>query len=1349
MISLIGIDNKKKTVICFLVSFLFLQVITPVKAFNLRKINNSENLSSSIISSIHQDEKGLIWIGTNRGVDIYDGKHVKKYCPERNENFFTGSRIDGITQTADTLLWLQTYHGLHKMNLESSEIESFDMFNRIAFLDKDRYGNIYLIQGNHCIYYKLKNQERFEQIFIPDLRANDIVHLLIDNTDRLWIFQRNGNSLCFSIKISEEGNVVLEPLTGYKHTANILYCTSDEGHILYLIDDTYSLYEYDTFTHKVLFICNLEKYLSGGDDITSLLKFHNDYFIGFKTKGLSLLKKNDLGYNWEEINVPGGIGCLYKDKYQDIVWIGTSGHGVYTYSIDMYSIQSIVLTDLIPDFHQPVNALFVDKENSLWVGSRGDGILRIFNFQVDENIKDHRMELITSVNSQLRDNKILSFTESKLGNLWIGSETGLSYFNYKMDRMIPVDLSYGKRNIKYISDIYEQDSLLWISTIGMGIFKTSLAWVNGKPVLTVIKQFTIKNEDELANCFQDIYPENDSILWCMNEGEGVFKLNMFTSEMENIRLGEYTTNETNVIHKDCHGDYLIGTNSGLVKYGYNEHKVFNEVEGFLTNSVYGILFDSNSDYWLSTNRGLISYNTDTESIRVYDHHDGLSVLEFNEGSSFKDEKNGVLFFGGVNGFVTIKRNYFDEGQHYMPLIYFKTITIRDQQYPVEKFLSQKGDETFLNLSYEQNFFTLSFAAIDHLNGNSYSYYYRLDGAGKEWTYNGNSDVISFADLHPGKYRLYVKYYNKVLGKESYICKIDIKILPPWYASPWAYCLYVLVMLSVVLLAIKMWMVRNEKKKRDRIQKIEQKHKEEIYESKLQFFTNISHEFCTPLTLIYGPCNRLMEQKNLTDSAKKYTSIIKQNAERLNSLIQDLIEFNRIESGYKKPVIIPIDITDTVGKPVESFTDMAESRNIVFEKEISSSISWNSDKEFVVTILLNLLSNAFKYTENEKVVRVKVGIEENNLCITVSNTGKGIAEKDISNLFDRYRILQNFEKNGSFWSRNGLGLAISNNMVHLLNGSIKVESTPNEWTHFRVELPYLESTQSELNKEEATVLSDNRLEYPLVNSTLQIPQSDIDKLKPTILIVDDEVEILWLVVDIFKDDYNVMTATDPTEAMEMLRDTSPDVIISDVVMQGIDGLTFSRLVKSDEATSHIPFILLSAKRDVEVQTEGLNAGAEIYITKPFNVDYLKSSVRRLLERKESLREYFSSPLSSYTLENGKLSHKEHRKFINEILKIINKNISNKELSAHLIAEKMNIGIRSFYRKLEEIEDVTLAELINGCRLVKATDLLMKTKLTIDEIVFQSGFTNRSTFYRAFSKKYNCTPTEYRKMHNIEI
>lgn len=1331
MISLIDTNNRKRTLICFLLSFVLLQTSISVKGFNLRKINNAENLSSSSIFSFHQDKTGLIWIGTNRGMDIYDGKQIVNITHKTNNHFFTGSRVGKIEQDGN-LLWLQTYHGLHKIDLTTSTIESFDMFNRIAFWEMDNQGNVFILQGNNCIYYKLKDQEQFEQIIIPGLREEDVADLFLDNSGRLWIFRRNGNNLCFSVEIKEHDIISFASLPGYEHPTGLRFCTNNDDHTLYFVDDTYTLYEFDTSTHRLLLVHQLKGQLSGRDDITSLLKFHDDFFIGFKNNGLSLLRKSDREYVLDDIDIPGTVSCLYKDKYQDMVWIGTAGQGVYTYSIDPYSIKSFVLNDFTLKIRQPVSALFIDKNNTLWLGSRGDGILRIFDFQPDKNIKEHQMDLLTSSNSRLQDNSILSFAESKQGNLWIGGERGLCYFRQKDKHLIPIHLYYQQKNVEFISDIWEQDSLLWISTIGNGIIKAKLEWQNDFPVLTPIKRFTVRENDSFMNCFQSIYPENDTVLWCMNKGEGIFRLNTVTFASDHIRFKGNTINETNVFRKDYRGNYLIGTNYGFIKYNPDKHTVVNNTNDFPVSSVYGLLSDFQAGYWLSTNRGLIFYNTDAELFRTYDHQDGLSVLEFNEGASFKDENSGTLFFGGTNGFVTIQRNYFDEGQHYMPPVYFRTLTIRDKQYPVGKSLE---------LQHNQNFFTISFSATDHLNGNSYSYYYKLDGNEKEWISNGNSDAVSFADLHPGHYELYVKYYNKVLGKESYIYKLDINILPPWYASGWAYGLYIICVLAVIGVAARIWIAINRKKRADRQQKMEQKHKEEIYESKLRFFTNISHEFCTPLTLIYGPCNRLMEQKNLSGSTIKYISVIRQNAERLNSLIKDLIEFNRIESDCKKPLIAPVDVTALADKLLESFIDMAESHSIGFEKEISPFIQWNTDKEFITTILLNLLSNAFKYTDNEKKVKVRIGIDpEDKLSITVSNTGKGIEEKDIPVLFDRYRILHNFEQSDKSWSRNGLGLAISYNMIHLLGGTIEVESIPNEWTHFRIKLPYLPYSVIALNEEPAVSIPDYTPKY---SSALQIPERNIDGSKPTLLVIDDEAEILWLIFDIFKDDFNVLTASGPAEATELLKETHPDLIISDVIMPETDGLAFSRQVKQDETTAHIPLILLSARRDIEGQTEGLNAGAELYITKPFNVEYLKSSVLRLLERKESLREYFSSPLSSYTLDKGKFSHQEQKKFINDVLKIINRNLKNKDLSAHLISEKMNMGLRTFYRKLEDIEETSLVELINTCRLLKAADLLVKTKLTIDEIVFQSGFTNRSTFYRAFSKKYNCTPTEFRK------
>lgn len=1334
-------SGERQAAGCLLLCFFLLQLSAPVKAFTLRKINQAENLSSRRVYSLYQDDKGILWIGTARGIDRYDGKRVLPYDPQAGGSLFAGSKIDKIRQTADGCLWLQTSRGLHQIAPDTAGAEAFALFDRIAFWDDDDRGALFLLQANACLYYKLKEQTSFEQMFMPALRGQTVVDFFSDKAGRLWIVRADGVCLCLSVRQSG-GHVDFLPSAGYRHPTGIRYGTHDDDGQAYFIDTTGALFEFDTSGRKAFYIGKVSREGEGDDTVTSLLKFHDDYFIGFKTRGLTLLKKKDGQASLEQIEAGGGINCLYRDKYQDIVWIGTDRQGVYAYAAGPYAVRSFRLSDFPFPMRRPVSALWIDTDHTLWVGSRGDGILRVFDFQPDKALAAHRTEWLTTSGGRLPDNLILSFASSREGNFWIGSEKGLSYFIRHDDRIVAVEWAGKREKAPGITAVYEQDSLLWIATSGEGVIKAGLAWREGKPAITLLRRFTTTEREEYANCFEQIYPENDSVLWFTNKKKGLFRLHTTGSQLENVPLEGYALREINGICKDVEGDYLIGTNVGLIKYRPSEQRIRRQAADGPALSVYGIWPADGSACWVSTNRGLWLYDSGSETGRMYDYHDGLDVGELLEGACFKEGKTGLFLGGGTDGFAALRKDYFDEGQHYMPPVYFKTITLRGKTYPIETFLSRREDDVRLELGPEQNSFTLSFAAVDHLNGHNYTYYYRLDGQGKEWTYNGNSDLVSFADLRPGNYVVYVKYHNRALGKESYRYKLAIRIRPPWYASSGAYAAYVLLGAGLGGCGAGLARRRVRRKKAERRQKAEQKRKEEIYESKLAFFTHLSHEFCTPLTLIYGPCNRLMAQRGLPDAARKYASVIRQNAERLNRLIQELIEFNRIESGYKKPVVAMMDIAAAASRLIASFEEAAESHAVGVEKVIPSRLEWPSDKGFIETVLLNLLSNAFKYATNEKKVRVEIGGDTEQVWIRVSNTGKGIAPEDVPVLFDRYRVLQYFEqKDKSAWGgRHGLGLAIAYRLVRLLEGTIEVESVPDAWTHFRVKLPYLEPAGQVLGEAGIAPSPDYQADF---SPALQIPVCEPDGLKPTLLIVDDEMEIRWFLFDLFQKEYNVLAAASADEALMLLKSTHPDLILSDVLMPGMDGLTFSKHVKADETTAHIPLILLSARGDVEGQTRGLDAGAELYITKPFHVDYIKSSVRRLLERKEHLRAYFASPLSAYELEKGKLSHADDRKFVREMLKIVNRNIRNKELSAAFLAEKMHLGLRTFYRRLEEAEGVPLTELITNCRLVKAADLLAKTRLTIDEVVFQSGFTNRSTFYRAFSKKYGCTPTAYRK------
>ena len=609
-------------------------------------------------------------------------------------------------------------------------------------------------------------------------------------------------------------------------------------------------------------------------------------------------------------------------------------------------------------------------------------------------------------------------------------------------------------------------------------------------------------------------------------------------------------------------------------------------------------------------------------------------------------------------------------------------------------------------------------------------------------------VVSFTNMAPGEYTLLVKYYNSVFDKESDVYSLVIRIGDPWYASWWAYLIYALCLLLLAALLIRSFILRSKRKKQELLNEIEKRHQKNVFESKLRFFTNIAHEFCTPLTLIYGPCGRILSSKGLSKFVVDYVQMIQTNAERLNNLIHELIEFRRIETGNREVRVESLNVSSIVKGIAKTFVEMAKSRNITFLSKIPEQVMWNSDKGFLNTIIINLISNAFKYTPDGQSLKIEVDTSrENMLALRVANEGSTIKEKDIQYIFNRYAILDNFEnQDEKNFSRNGLGLAISYNMAKLLNGTLKVENTSDGWVMFTLTLPVMELTTG--------VSETKRLmaEYiPKIDTQpiLKLPQYEFDKMRPTLLVVDDEIEMLWFIGEIFSADFNVVTLQDPERLDQVMNEVYPNVIICDVMMPGMGGIELTRRIKSVKETAHIPIIVVSGRHEMEQQMEALSAGAEMYITKPFSAEYLRISVCQVIERKEVLKNYFSSPISSFEKSDGKLTHKESKKFLQSVLKIINDNITNKDLTPRYIADRLAISPRSLYRKMEEIGEDSPTDLIKECRLHIAKDLLLTTKKTIDEIVFDSGFSNKVTFFKVFREKYECTPKEFRMKHLEEV
>jgi len=1330
--------NAKKTIFLSL----FLLYILNIAGYNLRQISNENGLSNSAILSISQDSEGYLWFGSADGLNMFNGVNLKVYKPRNSSGNLSGNLIQDIIETEKGIFWINTNYGLNKLNKYKQISNSFKEFKGSYFLKKDRDNNIFILQDSLLIY-KGDNMKDFEKTLVPNIKNSSVLNLTVSSNNKIWIFTADKQSFGYTYNITASG-IILEISDNIRHDNNLLYCFDEKNKndVVYFVDESHTLYEYNLIDKKKYYVYNLSENIRYKGEISSIIKYNNDYFIGFKTNGLLLLKnipEKQENYQVEEIDIKAGIFCLLKDRFQDIVWIGTDGQGVYMYSDDTYSLRSTVFGNFTLKIEKPVRAIHYDSEKTLWIGTKGDGILKIYDYDINKNILKNKLDYLTTSNSLLKDNSVYAFCKSKKNILWIGGDAGLNYYSYKDKKIHDFEIKTGDNKLIYVHSICEfNDSTLWIATVGTGLVKVNISWVNDTPILRKAERRVLNNGETTYNYFFTAYKESDSNIWFGNRGYGAYLLDKEDEKLSPLVFDNgsniQTLNDIFSINKDNNGNIWFGTSYGLIKYKKGDTpEFFNEKDGFPNNTVHGILSDSQDNLWLSTNQGIIKFNTQFNTFRIYDRLNGLKITEYSDGAYHRDEASGLLFFGGVNGFTTIAETL-NNANEYLPPFNFENLTILGQDYNIYDFLTETDDESVLNLNYQQNFFSISFTAVDYINGDNYSYLYKLDKVSDSWIDNGISNSVSFTNILPGKYTLHVKYLNKSTGKSSPVYSIILNIRPPWYKSVLAYVLYFILLALALGFFIREIIIRSRRKRKRMLEKLKTQHQEEVHESKLRFFTNIAHEFCTPLTLIYGPCNRILSHKESDSFVLKYTQIIKRNAERLNILIQELIEFRQVETGERAPQIESLPISDMANYIIDAFNDNSESKGILLEKDIQPALFWNSDKGFFFTILSNFISCMLSLSESKGEVRIAVKEQDKHLSIIISGSGETISKDNLELFFDKYKILEDFE-NQENRNRNNLGVAIAYNLVKSLNGTIKIDSGLNEKTDIIIKIPECEvnSSQNLNNRYPEITVKDYE------QTVVELPDYEFDSSKPTMVIIDSDIEILWMICEIFVEQFNVLPIDESIKIEPVLNNFHPNIIIADVTMNGI---AFTNRLKSNKSTAHIPIILISAQRTVEEQIEGLEAGAEMYITKPFNVDYLTVSVNRLISRKETLKDYFSSPLSAYDKIDGRLMHKDSQKFMQDIVEIIRNNINNKNLSVGFIASELGMSTRHLHRRMNEIGSKSPLDLIKDSKLHVARNFLINTKMTIDEIIYKSGFSNRTTFFKTFSEKYGCTPKEYR-------
>lgn len=1318
-----------------------------VYSYNLKQISDKEYMSNSSITSLCQDSLGLMWIGTCDGLNVYDGRQVGEFRSRDTIDYLSGNLIDNMVCTGDAC-WIQTYYGLNRLDLNTSSITHFNEFQKLFFMAGDRNGNLYVLKDSNCIYYCHRNCNYFRKINLTGLPVSDVLCFFVDSRNLMWVVMK-GYSRCFRIMpgASEEEVSLVPESGGFEHQVPLVYCFSDGTDICY-VDNEHDLYSYNIESGITAFITGLGGQIESRGRISSIVRHHDSFFVGFIMDGLLKIEKDGSGYKTLEMPVNSGIFCIRKDSFQDIVWIGTDGQGVVIYSDPMYSIRSVVLNRYEDDIQRPVRALHIDDDRTLWVGTKGNGILKIYDYDIAASPAECRKETLNVSNSGLGSNAVYCFERSMRPLLWIGDEEGLSFFSYPDGKVHKVPVKADGLDFKYIHDIYEtrDGTGIWLASVGMGVVRARIGGTASRPVLEDVKLYSINDGDLNSNYFFSIYAENDSTIVFSNKGYGAFRWNPTTDGIEPLTSAKYdnmTLNNIMDIDRDSSGNWLIGTSYGLIKYASETSwSLFNTRNGFPNGTVHAILKSGPDDFWLSTNLGLVNFNSAHDVFRTYGFNDGLDVVEFSDGAEFYDEASGTLYFGGINGFTAVMADGSPETP-YMPPVHFDRLTIFGRQHNIGEYLVRRGGKEVLDLDYGQNYFTVSFAAVDHVNGNNITYRYKLKGRGDQWIDNGHDGAVSFTNMSPGEYTLQVKYYNSAFDRESDIYSIVIHVADPWYGTWWAYVIYSVLALLATAGAVHSVIQKNRRKRREMLAELEARHKENVFESKLRFFTDVANEFSTPLTLIYGPCGQILSEKGISRPVSGYARMIQTNARRLDSLIHELIEFRHIETGNREARIEAVDMSSTLNDIASTFEEVAKSRGISFGRAVPSGLEWNTDKGFICTTVTNLISYAFQHTPSGESIFMDVRQDAGTmLYIGITSTGTDIQDEDLHHVFNRYAALDNIGNGeGTDFPRSGLGLAIAHNMVRLLGGTLDARKSDAGGAILDLSLP-----AAELPAESGRSGWTDTGYVPMLESgPISLPEYEFDKMRPTLLVIDDEAEMLWFIGDIFHDDYNVITLQDASKLGQVMNDVYPNVIICDMTMPHVSGIEITRQIKSAKETAHIPVIIISGKYEMENQMEALSAGAQLYVTKPFSAEFLKVSVAQMMERKKVLKDYFSSPISSFEKSDGKLTHKESRKFLQKVLKVINDNITSRELSPRFIASHLAISTRSFYRRMEEAGGESPTDLIRQCRLHVAKDMLLSTQKTIDEIVFASGFANKVTFFKLFREKYGCTPKEFRTKH----
>lgn len=1289
---------------------------------HFRHYNNKHGLSHNTVYHSLQDRRGFMWFSTEDGLNRFDGHTFKIYRHNSyNPNSLPSDHIGNLFESSDDKIWICTSGGTCYYDYKT---ETFHPFR----LSSDQ---------NEPESFSAGAEDKDHQLWF--IRHNRIVRYNpADSSARTYLAEKS-------------------------FYPNFITLTS-EGTPLF--SDREALYTYKTETDNFVRTDLLTKQqVDNQISIQTICQIPElGVLVGTNLAGLLLYKYQDQSVTTIIPDIQVRAITPYSNN---IYWIASES-GIYIYNILDQTVVNLrkSLTNEYTIADNAIYSLTRDREGGMWAGSFFGGI----SYLPKEYTRFNHF-IGGKTHPQLPGNAIREIVPDQYGNLWLGTEdNGINCYNPQSGQIT----NYSYNNPQHplsatnIHGLLADGNRLWVGTYNKGIDVLDIP--SGK----IIKRYSRENpantlNDNFILCFyktrnnefligtgsgimiynsqtetfshwnnihtliRQIYEDSNGDIWAAT-ANGIYHYIRKKNEVEH-----YTTdpnksqtigsNNTTSVFEDSKGRIWVTTVNGLSLFN-RDTQSFNRItteNGLPSNIIYRIVEDKERFFWLSTANGLVRFNPDTHVIRTFAYTDGLHETQFNYSSSYQ-APDGTIYMGTINGMLSFNPSLFREDT-FSPPVYITAINVPDNEEKHHDFTSTSIDnmET-LKLPYNASTFTLSYMALSYTSPDAIRYAYKLEGVDKDWIYMNQNKDVTFANLSPGEYTFKVRSTNSSGIWQENEQALHIIVTPPFWATGWAFFLYAVIICILIVLFYNYKKAKLEEKHRINQDLFESRKEKELYDAKIQFFTFITHEIRTPLTLIKAPLEKILRSGDGTVSTKENLRTIEKNTQQLLNLSNQLLDFRKTESRGFKLNYVKTDVTLWLNTLLQPFLPVMENENKSFACDIPEGPFFAYiDREAFSKIINNLLTNAIKYSDQQIFLQMQIQAEKKEFSITVINDGLLIPESEKENIFNPfYRLKETENQQGS-----GIGLSLARSLTEFHKGVLSYQQTSDGKNLFRLTLPEEQEDCYRLISERSTEESC-------------CPNTDgEDAQKPVVLIVEDQTDMRQFIAKELLETYRVLEAANGKEAVSSLKENTVNLIISDVMMPVMDGFELCNVVKNDVDFSHIPFILLTAQHNLQSRLKGLNNGADAYMEKPFSIELLTAQVQNLIKSREMLtktyREMPSVPAATLAVSTV------DDIFLQKFNSFLEENMANEALSVEMLASEMGMSTSSLYRKVKGLSGLTPVEFIRVTRLKKAVELMQTGESRINEIAFQTGFSSPAYFSTCFQKQYGKSPTDFIKEH----